>query len=118
MDRISWDAYNESDDLVSVIEKYRKTYGYYPEAVMVDKLYRNQKNIKYCNSKGIRISGPRLGRPRKDEVVDKQQAYKDSGFRNAVEGKFGISKIVYGLSRVMSKLKDTAETTINLAREF
>ena len=115
VDRISWDAYNESEDLISVIEKYCKTYGCYPEAVMVDKLYRNQKNIKYCNSKGIRITGPRLGRPRKDEVVDKQQAYKDSGIRNAVEGKFGIGKIVYGLSRVMTKLKDTAETTINLA---
>jgi len=115
VDHLSWDAYNESSDLIPAIEKYRKTYGCYPEAVMVDKLYRNQVNIKYCNQKGIRISGPKLGRPKKDEIVNKQQEYKDSGIRNAVEGKFGIGKIAYGLGRIMAKLKTTAETTINLA---
>jgi IS5 family transposase len=65
VDHLSWDAYNESEDLIAVIEKYRQTYGCYPEAVMVDKLYRNQKNIAFCTSKGIRISGPKLGRPKK-----------------------------------------------------
>lgn len=114
VDRLSWDAYNESADLIPAIEKYRKAYGCYPEAVMVDKIYRTRANIKYCNSKGIRISGPRLGRPKKGEVYDKVAAYRDSGVRNAVEGKFGIGKIAYGLGRVMANLKDTAETSINL----
>ena len=115
VDTLSWDAYNESVDLIPTIEKYRKTYGCYPEAVMVDKIYRNQANIKYCTQRGIRISGPKLGRPKKGETYDKAQAYKDSGVRNAVEGKFGIGKITYGLAGVMAKLKSTAETTINPA---
>ena len=115
VDHLSWEAYNESEDLISVIEKYRQTYGCYPEAVMVDKLYRNQKNIVFCNSKGIRISGPKLGRPKKDEVFDKAQEYKDSGIRNAVEGKFGEGKTAYGLNRIKAKLKETSETVINLA---
>jgi len=115
VDRLSWDAYNESIDLIPAIEKYREDHGCYPEAVMVDKLYRSQDNIKYCTQKGIRISGPKLGRPKKGETYDKVQAYKDSGIRNAVEGKFGIGKIAYGLNRIMAKLKTTAETTINLA---
>ena len=115
VDNISWDAYNESADLIPAIEKYRKKYGCYPEAVMVDKLYRNRDNIKYCNSKGIRISGLRLGRPKKGETYDKKQAYIDSGIRNAVEGKFGIGKIKYGLDRVMAKLKGTSETSISIA---
>jgi len=115
VDRLSWDAYNESADLVPVIEKYRKTHGCYPEAVMVDKIYRTRANIKYCNSKGIRISGSRLGRPPKGETYDKTVAYRDSGIRNAVEGKFGIGKVAYGLDRVMTKLKETAETSINMA---
>jgi len=42
---------------------------------MVDKLYRNQKNIVFCDSNGIIISGPKLGRPKKDEVVDRRQEY-------------------------------------------
>lgn len=115
VDKISWDAYNESSDLIPMIEKYRKKYGCYPKAVIVDKLYRNRANIKYCNSKGIRISGPRLGRPKKGETYDKAQAYIDSGIRNAVEGKFGVGKIAYGLDRVMAKLKETSETSISLA---
>jgi len=115
VDNISWDAYNESSDLIPAIEKYHKKHGCYPEAVMVDKIYRTRNNIKYCNSKGIRISGPRLGRPKKGEIYDKKQAYIDSGIRNAVEGKFGIGKIKYGLDRVMAKLKDTSETSISLA---
>ena len=92
-----------------------KTYGCYPEAVMVDKLYRNQNNIAFCTSKGIRISGPKLGRPKKDNTVDKVQEYKDSGIRNAVDGKFGEGKTAYGLNRVKAKLKETSETVINLA---
>ena len=115
MDNLSWEAYNESTDLIEVINKYKKTYGYYPEAVMVDKLYRNQENIKFCNSHGIRISGPKLGRPKKDETYDKMQEYKDAGIRNAVEGKFGIGKVAYGLNKIKAKLKCTAETVINLA---
>jgi hypothetical protein len=114
VDKISWDAYNESVDLIPAIEKYRKTYGCYPEAVMVDKIYRTQANIKYCNGKGIRISGPKLGRPKKGETYDKKQEHIDSGIRNAVEGKFGIGKTVYGLGRVMTKLKETSQTSINL----
>jgi IS5 family transposase len=82
---------------------------------LTDKLYRNQKNIVFCNSKGIRISGPKLGRPKKDEVIDKAQEYKDSGIRNAVEGKFGEGKTSYGLNRIKAKLKETSETVINLA---
>jgi hypothetical protein len=115
VDNISWDAYNESSDLIPSIEKFRKKYGCYPVAVMVDKLYRNRDNINYCNSKGIRISGPRLGRPKKGETHDRVQAYIDSGIRNQVESKFGIGKIAYGLDRVMPKLKETSETSISLA---
>jgi len=116
LDNISWKPYNESGDLIELVEYYKAVYGFYPEAVIVDKIYRTRENIGFCNERGIRISGPKLGRPRKDEsTADKEQAYRDSGIRNAIEGKFGIGKIAYGLRRVMAKLRDTSETVINLA---
>ena len=115
VDKISWDAYNEKADLIPAIEKYRNQFGCYPEAVMVDKIYRTQANIVHCNKLGIRISGPKLGRPKKGEIVDKKLEYKDSGIRNAVEGKFGTGKTTYGLGRVAAKLKDTAESSISLS---
>ena len=39
VDRISFDAYNESTDLIGQIESYYNTYGYYPESVHADKIY-------------------------------------------------------------------------------
>jgi hypothetical protein len=116
VDNISWDPYNEGGDLIEVAEYYKAAYGFYPEAIMADKIYRNRDNLEFCKSNGIRLSGPKLGRPRRDETVsEKLQAYKDSGVRNMVEAKFGIGKIAYGLRRVMAKLKDTSETVICLA---
>ena len=115
VDNISWDAYNEAGDLADVVERYKEQYGYYPEAVIVDKKYRTRDNINFCSARGIRISGPRLGRPRLGIPSDKQQEYKDICTRNTVEGKFGIGKKAYGLGRIMANLKLTANTVINMA---
>jgi len=61
--RLSWKGYNESRDLQAQIEAYRTRYGRYPEVVCADKLYRTRENLRYCHEKGIRLSGPKLGRP-------------------------------------------------------
>lgn len=37
-------------------------HGCYPEAVLADRIYRNQENLSYCKKHGIHLSGPRLGR--------------------------------------------------------
>jgi hypothetical protein len=115
VDAISWDPYNESRDLIEIAEGYRALYGFYPEAIMADKLYRNRENLEYCKSRNIHVSGPKLGRPTKYSQAEKLQAFQDSGVRNTVEGKFGIGKIAYGLRCVMAKLQDTSQTVISLA---
>jgi len=65
VDRISWDAYNESGDLKNQIKRYRKRFGHYPESFHADKIYLTRENRRYCKDKGIRLSGPALGRPKK-----------------------------------------------------
>lgn len=112
--RLSWDAYNEESDLQTVCEWYFKKYGYYPEAVLVDKLFRNKKNRLYCKERGIRMSGKPLGRPPKADSPDttSQDAINDNAQRNAVEGKFGQCKRRFGLDRVMARRKDCSETVI------
>jgi len=97
------------------VENYRDLYGYYPEAVIVDKIYRTHENIRFCKSKGIRISGPRLGRPAAGDNDYKLQQYEDSYIRNTVEGKFGIGKKAYGLGLVLARLRLTANSVINLS---
>ena len=53
-----------------MVERYRKRTGRYPSRVLADKIYRNRDNLAYCKLHHIRLSGPALGRPKKDELRD------------------------------------------------
>ena len=121
VDRTSWDNFNESGDLQGQVEAFKRRYGFYPESVHADKIYRSRGNRRYCKSKGIRLSGPRLGRPPKvtPENVDRlkaeaKQARQDEIDRIPIEGKFGQGKRKYGIGRLMTKLAETSETAISL----
>jgi len=114
IDKIGWNNYSEAELLPQALEAYRERFGHYPEAVLADKLYRNRDNLRYCKERGVRLSGPRLGRPPKDGAPDPYER-PDSAARNAVEGKFGEGKAGYGLGRIMAHLQDTAETVIAIA---
>ena len=115
--RISWKAYNESGDLISEVERYRERWGVYPKRVLADKIYRTRANLAYYTERGIRMSGPALGRPPADKKVyaeQKEQERRESGERNAVEGKFGEGKRSYGLQRIRCHLEETSESEIVL----
>ncbi len=113
LDHLSWSNFNESGDLKDQIEAYKNFTGYYPSSVHVDKIYRTKSNRAWCKEKGIRISGPPLGRPPKNvSRSTKKQALDDERFRNAIEGKFGQAKRRYGLNCIMTKLPETSETSI------
>ena len=115
VDRLSWDNYNESLDLIGQIERYQDRFGVYPESVHVDKIYRTRENRAYCKERGIRLSGPPLGRkPQTVSRAEKRQAHQDETIRNQVEGKFGQGKRRFGLARVMAKLAGTSAAQIVL----
>ncbi|MDD6203493.1 MAG: transposase, partial [Firmicutes bacterium] len=81
----SFDAYNEALNLQEMAERFRKREGHYPGRVLPGKIYRNRENLAYCKERGIRLSGPALGRPRKDEIRDRAQDYRDECGRVEVE---------------------------------
>jgi hypothetical protein len=113
LDRISWENFNESGDLKFQIEAFKRYTGVYPESVHVDKIYRTRSNRTFCKERGIRISGPPLGRPQAFVSQEKKnQALEDERIRNAIEGKFGVSKRRFSLNRIMAKLPHTSETAI------
>ncbi len=113
LDKISWKNFNESCHLKEQVEKYKEMFGCYPESVHVDKIYRTRENRNWCKERGIRISGPKLGRPPKNvSEEEKKQARSDESFRNAIEGKFGQAKRRFSLNLVMTKLPDTSITSI------
>ena len=97
------------------MERYRERYGHYPQRVLADKIYRNRQTLAYCKERGIRLAGPALGKPPKNQALTKlakAQEYQDSCDRNEVEGVFGTGKTAYGLGRIAAHLKMTAFCTI------
>ena len=107
LERHSFDAYNESTGLKDMIEQYRKRTGHYPERVLADKIYRNRGNLSYCKQHNIRLSGPALGRPKKDAEIDKKQNYIDECERVEVERKFSLAKRKCGMGMIVTRLKET-----------
>lgn len=67
LERLSWDNFHEAGTLPAAVEAYRERYGYYPEEVLVDQIFRSRENRRYCKERGIRLSGPPLGRPPKGD---------------------------------------------------
>lgn len=121
LDRLSWDAYNESADLTRQIESYKERFGHYPASVHADAIYRTRENRKYCSDRGIRLSGKPLGRPRKETEenqeelkAQRKQRREDEKDRIPVEGKFGNLKRKGTLERIMAKLAHTSESVIHV----
>jgi transposase, IS5 family len=115
LEHLSFDAFNEGNTLITTVSNYHRRFGFYPKAVIADKIYRNRKNISFCKSLGIRLSGPPLGRPAKDPDLLKAQRLAerhDAKVRNRIEAVFGEGKRHYGLGRIMVRLRETSETVI------
>ena len=110
---------------------YKNYTGYYPESVHVDKIYRTRENRAWCKERGIKMSGPPLGRPKALSKEEKKQALESERVRNSIEGKFGEparcggsprcsdwrtrkgqAKRRFSLNRVMAKLPHTSKTAI------
>lgn len=51
LDRLSWDAFNESEDLVTQVEKFKERFGHYPASVHADKIYGTRENRKFLAEK-------------------------------------------------------------------
>jgi hypothetical protein len=111
----SFDAYNESTNLESIIERYKERTGKYPERILADKIYRNRDNLNYCKDRGIRLSGPALGRPKKNYKPDRKQDYKDICERVEVERKFSLAKLKCGLGKIYTRLAETTESIIAMS---
>lgn len=103
----SFNAYNEALKLSDMIERYKERTGSYPERILADKIYRNRENLAYCAERKIRLSGPALGRPKKDEIRDKKQDHIDEAERVDVERKFSLAKRKCGIGLIVTRLKET-----------
>ena len=119
VDHLSWDAFNESADLIAQVKAYKKRFGFYPESVYADGIYGTRDNRRWLKDHGIRFAGKPLGRPKK--VTDensaeirqiKRQRREDERQRIPVEGKFGQGKNGYRLNQIRTRLASTSEAWV------
>lgn len=115
LDKISWDNFNEGIYLEDAVTKYKERYGYYPEAVLADNIYKTKANKDFCKTNGIRFLGNKTYKePILKDKKAKKAYVKDLKARQAVEGKIGNAKRKYSLDLIMTKLKETSENSISL----
>jgi hypothetical protein len=108
LDTLCWDAFHEGNGLSAYVAKYKQRFGFYPEKVLVDKLYCTRANRKWLKEKGVKLSAKPLGRPSARAVED----HVRPGEQNPIEGKFGQAKNGYGMNRIRARLKQTSQSWI------
>ena len=115
IEHLSFDAYNEGPMLIQALEAYKYRNGHYPARVLVDQIYRTTDNITFCKKNGIRISGPKLGRPAKDKTKrksDKKISDQDNVDRIQIERFFSTAKRKNGMGLIDRKREDSSLMTI------
>jgi len=113
VERLSWDPYNECNDLEAQAEAYRRRHRCYPAVICADQIYRTRANRIWCAAHSIRLSAIALGRPSANKAKEQRKELRtDEKARNAIEGKFGQAKRAHSLGCIMTKLDQTSITAI------
>ena len=114
IDHLDFNAFNESQDLIQQVEKYKDLRGHYPELVLVDQIYLTRENRKWLKGNNIRHIGKPLGRPVKEVLTNKEKREKrqQAAERNHVEGKFGQGKNAYNLNKIRARLSTTSKSWV------
>ena len=97
------------------MERFAAREGHYPKRILADRIYRNRENLSFCKEHGIRLSGPALGRPRKDAARDRRHDYLDECERVEVERKFSLAKRKCGLGLITARLRETTAHVIAMS---
>ena len=116
LEKISFEAYNESTCLREAVDRFKARNGHYPERGLADQIYKTRDNRSFCKSKGIRLSRPKLGRLSAETIKsDKKTEYQDNTDRIEAEREFSLEKRYYGLGKLVTKLMETQLTSIALS---
>ena len=115
IDEISFDNFNESLTLKSIVERYKEMHGVYPVSVRADKIYQTRDNKTFCKGLGIRLSGKPLGRPKNEPDPTSEALLKEDFTRRLeIEGVIGVSKTRYGLAKLVARLPESQKASIGL----
>jgi IS5 family transposase len=114
LEKLSWDAYNECNDLQAAANNYKRMHGYYPQWIIADSIYHTKANKIFCQQNHIKLIGKRLPKRALSKMTPKERKeyQKLHNSRNQVEGKFGQGKNGYGLNEIKAKYANTSASWI------
>lgn len=113
--RMDWNAYNEGSYVIYSVEQYKKTFGYYPEVVIGDKIFITRANRKELEDLGVRLSGKSLGRKTEEKKKEEnKKIIKEQKQRVRIEGKFGQGKNAYELNKIRMRKSSTSQSMISM----
>lgn len=113
LDKISYDAYNESGELKRSLQAYRDRFGKLPEGVTADRIYGTRWNRKLLKKLHIKDTFQPLGRATLS--VDRcKEVRKAQRKRSWIEGVIGTGKCKYQLDRIRYRIPDGAEMWVRM----
>lgn len=113
LDKISYDAYNESQELKRSLKAYRDRFGKLPEGVIADRIYGTRWNRKLVKKLHIKDTFQPLGRA-KLSADKRKEVRKAQRKRSRIEGVIGNGKSKYQLDRVRYRIPDGAEMWVRM----
>ena len=113
LDKISYDAYNESGELKRSLKAYGERFGKLPEEVTADRIYGTCWNRKFLKRIEIEGTFQPLGRAAlsADKCKEVRKAQRE---RSRIEGVIGWGKNKYQLDKVRYRIPDGAEMWVRM----
>lgn len=114
LERLSWDAYNECNDLQPAAENYKQLHGHYPSVILCDAIYHTKANKDFCKQHHIRLMGKALSNAalKKMSAKERKEYRAFHHIRNHIEGKFGQGKSGYELNEIKARSAQTSNSWI------
>ena len=105
LDKFSNDAYNEGTVLSESLKLHEGRFGKKPKTVITDKIYGSLANREMLKEEGIKAALVPLGRKSGSEASKKLWKWikQKQKKRSEIEGFIGVSKVHYGLERLVYK---------------
>jgi len=111
LDKISFDSFNEANELKKSVELYEERFEKKPEVLIADGIYGNRDNRKLLKEAEIPAALKPLGRKSQTEEYKKQKRWikKKQRLRNQIEGFIAHAKEHFGLDKIRYKIDGGAE---------
>jgi len=103
LDKFSTDAYNEGAVLSESLKLHEERFGKKPEVIITDKIYGNKKNREMLGEEKIKAALVPLGRKSFASEKIRKWVKQKQRKRSQIEGFIGVSKVHYGLERLLYK---------------